>query len=243
VDPALWICPVSLKDMTGRYRFSYISKCGCVLSEEALRNVKSTTCMVCGTDFNPESDIVPINSTLDEELTMLRDRIETKKAIEAAKKSARKTAKVVVVVAAAAKDADLSITALNNHAQDDAVYDKKRKSGGDELDSTESATASTRTAKKQHMGVGSLSAPSISTSPALPIPSAKPAIPHSTAKNINMALPTALLKSIHSGSGLGSSSKSTAIQSLYAKNKSDNETKLGKGNYLTMGTFTRYASY
>lgn len=206
ITPAHWICPISLKEMTGIYRFSFIQNCGCVVSEEALRNVKSTdACMVCGAAFGERDGavIVPINSTDEEEIKGLKSRMEARKKMGQAVGDAT----------------DISTCNNNNKKNKNKKKRKAIETISQEMDDQEDQDILQEGVSKRYAT--------------------------SASANINMALPSALLQKIHSGSaGRGSTSKSAAIASLYAaKDKDKNETKLGKGNYLTMGTFTRYASF
>lgn len=43
-----YICPVVGLEMNGKYKFVYFRSCGCVLSERAIKEVKSDTCHKCG---------------------------------------------------------------------------------------------------------------------------------------------------------------------------------------------------
>ncbi|KAL1433686.1 hypothetical protein MTO96_012224 [Rhipicephalus appendiculatus] len=52
-----FICPVVGLEMNGKYRFCYLRQCGCVLSERALKEVKSEVCHKCAKPFE-EDDIV-----------------------------------------------------------------------------------------------------------------------------------------------------------------------------------------
>ena len=80
-----FICPVVGLEMSGKYRFCYISVCGCVVSERALKEVKSETCHVCGRQYDAVKDAVIINGTPEEveqlKLTMneRREKAKTEK--------------------------------------------------------------------------------------------------------------------------------------------------------------------
>ena len=60
--------------MNGNYRFSYLKNCGCVISERALKEVKSDVCLKCNQQF-AQDDIIPINGT-NEEIENLRIKID-----------------------------------------------------------------------------------------------------------------------------------------------------------------------
>ncbi|KAJ3057211.1 hypothetical protein HK097_010571 [Rhizophlyctis rosea] len=92
---AQFICPVTQKEMNGKSRFSYIQTCGCVFSEQAFKEVPSTTCLKCGKEFGAD-DVVPINSSQPKEISRLQARVEVVKAErlrEAEEKRAAKKAK------------------------------------------------------------------------------------------------------------------------------------------------------
>jgi hypothetical protein len=81
--------------MSGTSRFVY-PPCGCVFSEEALKEVKADGCLVCGKTYQAE-DIIPIHSTDSEEVDLLRSRMDARQSlretIEAQKKAAKAKAK------------------------------------------------------------------------------------------------------------------------------------------------------
>ncbi len=53
-------CPVTLLEMNGLHPFSVISPCGCVISDRALKEVKSSVCLRCGAEF-AEDNIIRLN--------------------------------------------------------------------------------------------------------------------------------------------------------------------------------------
>lgn len=71
-------CPITGLELNGKYKFFALSKCGHVLSAKALKEVKSSACLVCHKEVE-ESDKIVINGT-DEEVTALRERMEEEKA-------------------------------------------------------------------------------------------------------------------------------------------------------------------
>jgi hypothetical protein len=75
-----FICPVTLAEVGRHQRFSLLKSCGCVLSERALREVPSHTCLQCGKQFET-NDIMPLNPTT-EEMGELRQAMETRRASE-----------------------------------------------------------------------------------------------------------------------------------------------------------------
>ncbi|KAJ3695445.1 hypothetical protein LUZ60_000822 [Juncus effusus] len=67
-------CPVSGLEFNGKYQFFALRGCGHVLSSKALREVKSSTCLVCHKEFS-EVDKIVINGN-EEEVEVLRERME-----------------------------------------------------------------------------------------------------------------------------------------------------------------------
>ncbi|XP_072952897.1 uncharacterized protein [Typha angustifolia] len=67
-------CPITGLEFNGKYGFLAIRKCGHVLSGKALKEVKSSTCLVCHKEFS-EMDKIVINGN-KEEVAALRDRME-----------------------------------------------------------------------------------------------------------------------------------------------------------------------
>ncbi|KAI9331803.1 Rtf2 RING-finger-domain-containing protein [Zopfochytrium polystomum] len=221
VEPCQWICPVTLKEMNGNHRFSFIASCGCVLSEEALKQVPSATCLSCSKPFDAEKDVVPLNPTDPSEIAALRDRNAALQAERAAADAARKAAKKAAKLGAAAAAA-----------------------GAGTAEAAEAAPlAAAGAADKHAAGVaGKKRKPDAELEPALATAKrlAPPPAP-SAASNISIPLPPSLRKVVETSSA-AAQSQSDAIRSLYAKSGGPAE-HLNKGNYLTMGTFTRYAAY
>ncbi|KAF7154824.1 hypothetical protein RHSIM_Rhsim01G0036000 [Rhododendron simsii] len=71
-------CPISGLEFNGKYRFVALRTCGHVLSAKALKEVKSSACLVCHKEFS-ESDKIVINGS-EEEVEKLRERMEEEKA-------------------------------------------------------------------------------------------------------------------------------------------------------------------
>ncbi|KAJ3373460.1 hypothetical protein HDU91_000075 [Kappamyces sp. JEL0680] len=93
VLPAQFICPVTLKEMNGNSKFCYLATCGCVVSEQALKTVQSSNCLVCSTPFSKDTDVVLINPSSEDEVAAARDRLaflqEKKKKEKEEKKRAK----------------------------------------------------------------------------------------------------------------------------------------------------------
>lgn len=73
---AMFICPISLKEMNGKSKFSYLP-CGCVLANEAL-DVATGTCLVCSMPFTADQ-VVLINPETEQEIEVANARLRVKK--------------------------------------------------------------------------------------------------------------------------------------------------------------------
>ncbi|XP_010453088.1 PREDICTED: protein RTF2 homolog [Camelina sativa] len=71
-------CPVSGLEFNGKYKFFALRGCGHVMSSKALKEVKSSSCLVCHVDVK-ECDKIVINGT-EEEVSTLREKMEEEKA-------------------------------------------------------------------------------------------------------------------------------------------------------------------
>lgn len=93
---AAYVCPFTLKEMTGALPFVYLSTCGCVLSASGLRALAApatdatsishgeeskhtpTLCPQCSVPYEKKTDVLTINPSDEEEATM-RAAMETKR--------------------------------------------------------------------------------------------------------------------------------------------------------------------
>lgn len=71
-------CPITGLEFNGKYKFFALRSCGHVLSAKALKEVKSSACLVCHKEFS-ECDKIVINGSEDE-VAVLRKRMEEEKA-------------------------------------------------------------------------------------------------------------------------------------------------------------------
>ncbi|KAJ7572589.1 DUF602-domain-containing protein [Mycena floridula] len=102
-DRAMFICPLSLKEMNGGQPFVYLSTCGCVFSHAGLRTVTRAAegsktedseepldlCPHCAKKFSLKSDVVALNPSSEEE-DNIRMALLQKRLAEPTKKSKRK---------------------------------------------------------------------------------------------------------------------------------------------------------
>lgn len=73
-DSLYFVCPITGREMNGKSRFVVVKRCGCVLSEQALRQFPDTkTCLVCERpDFDAAVDTILLNGKR-EEMEKLRE--------------------------------------------------------------------------------------------------------------------------------------------------------------------------
>ncbi|KAJ6218027.1 hypothetical protein RDWZM_009184 [Blomia tropicalis] len=84
-----YVCPIVGLEMNGMYKFFYIRTCGCVLSERAIKEVKTDNCLVCNKSF-VNDDLILLNGN-DEEIEELRLRmIERRNKAKEERKKKRK---------------------------------------------------------------------------------------------------------------------------------------------------------
>ncbi|XP_050456788.1 replication termination factor 2 [Cataglyphis hispanica] len=76
-DKSPYICPVIGLEMNGKYKFCFLWSCGCVISERALKEVKSKLCHKCQQPFE-EMDIVILNAEGDDVELMKKRAIDRK---------------------------------------------------------------------------------------------------------------------------------------------------------------------
>ncbi|XP_011504286.1 PREDICTED: protein RTF2 homolog [Ceratosolen solmsi marchali] len=79
-----FICPVIGLEMNGKYKFCFLWNCGCVISERALKEIKTYTCHKCQQPFT-DTDIVILNAQ-DEDFKNMEENIITRKVERKSKK-------------------------------------------------------------------------------------------------------------------------------------------------------------
>ncbi|KAK8729796.1 hypothetical protein OTU49_008327 [Cherax quadricarinatus] len=88
---AKYICPVTSLEMNGKYHFSFVWSCGCVVSDRALKEVRSDVCHKCGQLYD-EEDVIPLNPP-EEEQENVRARMVSRRAMAKMAKKAKKIEK------------------------------------------------------------------------------------------------------------------------------------------------------
>ena len=57
---ARFVCPISMKEMNGKSKFVYIDTCGCVFSEQGLRQVPAGVCVKVRIELFIPQDLIVI---------------------------------------------------------------------------------------------------------------------------------------------------------------------------------------
>ncbi|XP_046835657.1 replication termination factor 2 [Vespa crabro] len=83
-----YICPVIGLEMNGKYKFCFLWTCGCVMSERALKEVKTSICHRCQESFT-EADIVILNADGDD-LKLMEERLSARKIAQKSLKKKKK---------------------------------------------------------------------------------------------------------------------------------------------------------
>ncbi|XP_039499118.1 replication termination factor 2 [Drosophila santomea] len=97
---APYICKLIGLEMSGKFRFVALWSCGCVMSERALKQIKgsvASTCPLCQAPYSVE-DVVVLNGN-DEDLELMRVKMEMRAAKRKSSKKDKKGAKKVEVKA------------------------------------------------------------------------------------------------------------------------------------------------
>lgn len=74
-----YICPVLGLEMNGKFRFVAVWNCGCVFSERAYKEIGNKNCHKCTKPFE-DDDIIVINGTTEEDLALMKSRMEIRQA-------------------------------------------------------------------------------------------------------------------------------------------------------------------
>ncbi|KAF9111102.1 hypothetical protein BGX27_005392 [Mortierella sp. AM989] len=84
-----YICPITMKEMNGKHRFVYLDTCGCVMSEQAMKEVPSKTCIKCTKPFE-QFNVIVLNPKSEELDDMKMALLEKQVRIQAEKKEKKK---------------------------------------------------------------------------------------------------------------------------------------------------------
>jgi hypothetical protein len=210
-----FICPISMKEMNGKVKFVYLDTCGCVFSEQGLKQVPNGTCVQCSKPYKPE-DVRTINPA-PEELERLKNEL-AEKTRSKGKKKQKKADK------GKAKSDEEEARATNGVG-----------SNGSSDDSTSAEASSSKVTKRK------LAEDEAAVSPTQ---SKKPAVEQQSfargAASVNSSTAAVVHKRVQEqlANSASKAKQSKAIRSIYAKKDED---EVGQ-SYLVRGTFNRYAA-
>ncbi|KAF9571243.1 hypothetical protein EC968_000839 [Mortierella alpina] len=123
---ARYVCPITMKEMNGKHRFVYLDTCGCVMSEQAMKEIPSKTCIKCAKPF--ESLNVVVLNPKPEELEVMEAALVEKQARILAEKKEKKKAKASKKELAQLNSADpamLDTTSSSKRKLDEATESPK----------------------------------------------------------------------------------------------------------------------
>lgn len=109
-----YMCPTTGIEMNGKFKFCFPWKCGCVVSERALKEVRNTICHKCQTNYS-EDDIVILNPN-QADLDLMTVRMETRLARMKAEKKSKKASKASSVTNEAEPKQSTSNSSNVNHS-------------------------------------------------------------------------------------------------------------------------------
>ncbi|XP_014489172.1 PREDICTED: protein RTF2 homolog [Dinoponera quadriceps] len=134
-----YICPVIGLEMNGKYKFCFLWSCGCVMSERALKEVKSWSCHKCQQPYE-DVDIVVLNAEGDD-LELMKERAVLRR-ITQKKSKKRKSSDVCMTTGGEGKSSegddrlsasrkkikkeDKVVPNLMNNPSDDPAYKKAK---------------------------------------------------------------------------------------------------------------------
>ncbi|KAG0343269.1 hypothetical protein BG004_005418 [Podila humilis] len=170
-----FICPITMKEMNGKHRFVYLDTCGCVLSEQAMKEIPSKTCIKCAKPFQ-SVNVITLNPK-GEELKAMENALAEKQARILAEKKEKKKAKAQhhhkkeVETMNSADPSSLSTTSSSKRKLDDCTTpnsDKKKQKhhissasnhNHNQVSSTHSLTASVAAKVAEQMAVNAAMRP------------------------------------------------------------------------------------
>ncbi|KAF2365557.1 Replication termination factor 2 RING-finger [Trinorchestia longiramus] len=89
---APWICPVAGVEMNGKHGFCYAWRCGCVVSNRAVRELSSEVCCACATPLQSD-DIIVLNPDADQLKEAESAMVERRRRAKEAKKDKKEKRK------------------------------------------------------------------------------------------------------------------------------------------------------
>lgn len=133
---AEYICPTTGIEMNGKFKFCFVWKCGCVVSDRALKQVRDNICHKCQTVYS-EEDIVILNPE-GADLDLMTVKMDARVARMKAEKKAKKTQKTHNALEASTsatsstENCTNGVTANKDEVKSNEETEKKAKSSKDE---------------------------------------------------------------------------------------------------------------
>lgn len=87
-----YYCPIAGVNMNGKYKFSFLLSCKCVLSQKALDQIRDSVCPLCSQQYSKD-DIVPLNES-EAVVEKLREKMLYRKELAKKKKQEKKQKKL-----------------------------------------------------------------------------------------------------------------------------------------------------
>ncbi|KAF9328963.1 hypothetical protein BG006_007924 [Podila minutissima] len=195
---ARYVCPITMKEMNGKQRFVYLDTCGCVLSEQAMKEIPSKSCLKCTKPFEP-INVITLNPK-PEELEVMENALAEKHARILAEKKEKKKAKANKKELEAMNGADPNM--LSTTSSSKRKLDESTTPGG--------ANLQDQPFKKQHLST-STKAPTATA--------AKPSL--SSTHSLTAAVAAKVAEQMAANASVRP--KSSAIQSLYSNGRASKE--------------------
>ncbi|KAH8918581.1 DUF602-domain-containing protein [Atractiella rhizophila] len=153
---AQWVCPISMKEMNGLSgKFGYFEECGCVLSEQGLKEVRASTsksattassseepststsatpellsCPVCATERRKEDEHFIIINPKGTDLDLAKAAVELKVKEAEEERAAKKRLKAEAKAAKKRKAGDSDAPASKDGVPDEPSLKKSKKENG-----------------------------------------------------------------------------------------------------------------
>jgi hypothetical protein len=192
-----FVCPITLKEMNGKLKFVYLNTCGCVFSEQGLKEVPSSACIQCGKPFKQENVITLNPSPTEQE--KLKIALEERKT-KAKEKKEKKKNKVLTK-----QDSNESVIAESSSST--VPNNKRKRENNSEEDSKQSS--SKKPLIKSEVSVAASSSSSVSSGVG----------GNSVTAVVNQKVQEHLVNTS------SKTKQSKAIQSIYSKKKDDSVTE------------------
>eukprot|EP01084_Bolivina_argentea_P258473 435764_1 len=82
LNKGIFKCPISGLIANGKYKFVCLRKCGCIISQRALNNIKGKNCLICNKELNKNINNytrIPINASNEIKEMLFKMNLQRKK--------------------------------------------------------------------------------------------------------------------------------------------------------------------